>query len=113
METIDDLLGPITRKPAVDDLLGPAPKKRKVRKARKAATVRKYEPLKAPKAPRPNGIFALREAKGRNLGRTCLICKTELKHKAGRPPIICGKATCFRAYRNAYRADYDAARGAA
>jgi hypothetical protein len=108
MEDVDDLLGPVSppakvRKPRrmngkkVDDLLGK----------------RKYQPLKAPKTPEPGGIFAAREAKGRNLGKTCLICKVELKHKRGRPPVICGKPKCFRAYRNLYRHDYDRVRGAA
>jgi hypothetical protein len=79
----------------VDDLLGP----------------RKYQPLKPPKNPEPGGIFAAREEKGKNLGRTCLICKAELKHKRGRPPVICRKPKCFREYRNLYRHDYDKVRG--
>jgi hypothetical protein len=113
---VDDLLGPakkkrFTKKPVVDDLLGPAPKKLKKTKAVKAT--RKYEPLPAPKEPAPDGIFALREKKGKNLGRTCLICKDELKHSGrGRPPVICKKKSCFRAYRNAYRHDYDKVRAA-
>jgi hypothetical protein len=99
----------------IDDLLGPAvtPRTRRTHKMNKVNDLlgkRKYEPLKAPKTPAPGGIFALREEKGRNLGRTCLICKVELKHKRGRPPVICGKKACFRAYRNAYRLDYDKVR---
>jgi hypothetical protein len=116
---IDDLLGNI------DDLLGPAPtpavqpppKPRKKRNGAKAKAAvddllgrRKYRPFSKPKNPRSDGIFVLREEKGKNLGRTCLICKVELKHRRGRPPIICRKKTCFRAYRNAYRHDYDEVR---
>lgn len=107
MLDVDDLLGPAApqaappkkraRKPKVEDLLGPARK----------AGVRKYEPLKAPRAPAPGGIFAAREAKGKNLGKTCLICTVDLKPKRGRPPVICRKDACFRAYRNLYRHDYD------
>jgi hypothetical protein len=119
MEDVDDLLGPTPRqviqkyeakaaKVELDDLLGKAKKK----KAPKKVSARKYRPLEAPKVPAPGGIFAAREEKGKNLGRTCLICKVELKHKRGRPPVICRKATCFRAYRNLYRHDYDKVRAA-
>lgn len=106
----------------IDDLLGPAPspqapvKARRRRKARASKKVddllgkRKYTPLATPRAPAANGIFARREEKGKNLGRTCLIDNVELKHKKGRPPVICRKKSCFRAYRNLYRHDYDKAR---
>jgi hypothetical protein len=109
MESIDDLLGPATPLPAQ-----PPKKVRKPRSSKKLDDLigkRKYVPLKPPKAPEPGGIFALRESKGRNLGRTCLICKTELKSSGrGRPAVICRKKACFRAYRNAYRKDYDKVR---
>lgn len=111
---IDDLLGPVrtpaprrVRKPngKVDDLLGPTP-----RKAHRANGKRKYVPLEVPEIPVPGGIFARRESKGKNLGRTCLICNEEMKHKRGRPPVICRKKSCFRSYRNLYRHDYDRTR---
>lgn len=121
MPKLDDILGPKKRKhnakkvKALDDILGPAPKKRKKTKTglddilgparRKRLTYRQMAP---PKTPKPGGIWALREAKGKNLGRTCIICKEPLKSKGGRPPVQCGKKACFRAFRNAYRKDYDA-----
>src|SRR5713226_8809720 len=103
MPDVDDLLGPAPRKTRkvnskkVDDLLGPI---------RRADGKRKYEALKPPENPEAGGIFARRKAKGRNLGRTCLICNVELRHKRGRPPVVCRKAACFREYRNLYRRDY-------
>lgn len=106
------------KKLKVDDLLGPAKKTRKAKKNKTKVDDllghRKYEPLPVPKKPEPDGIFAARETKGRNLGRTCLNpdCKKELKSKKGRPPVICGKHECFRFYRNAYRKDYDKVRAA-
>lgn len=93
----------------VDDILGPAPKKVKAAKAKKAPAMT-YTPLPPPPVAAAGGIWALREKKGKNLGRTCLICNDVLKSRGGRPPVICEKKTCFRGYRNAYRKDYDAAR---
>lgn len=112
---VDDLLGPkkSNKKLKVDDLLGPKKRKPAKKKVDDLLGTKKYEPLKPPKDADPHGIFALREAKGKNLGRTCLICKVELKHKRGRPPVICKKHECFRAYKNSYRLDYDKVRGAA
>lgn len=103
---IDDLLGL-----NLDDLLGPAPKKARVR-VRKSTGKRDYKPLPPPKEFLPEGIFALKESKGKNLGRTCLnpACKKELRHSKGRPPILCGKEACYRFYRNAYRKEYDRVR---
>lgn len=98
---------------SVDDLLGPAPRKRKKNGSKKVDDLlgpRQYRPLVV-KDPRPDGIFAARKEKGKNLGRTCLICKEELEYKSGRPPVICRKKKCFRAYRNLYRHDYDKVRG--
>jgi hypothetical protein len=111
--SVNDLLGPskkTTKKPKVDidDLLGNPAKTYKA-----SGGLRSYIPLDRPKNPSPDGIFALKDAKGQNLGRTCLFCKVELKHKGGRRPIICKKAECYRQYRNAYRRDYDASRSAA
>lgn len=67
-----------------------------------------YDPLKPPENPKPGGIWERRRQKGKNLGRTCLVCNEDLKYKGGRPRIVCGKKTCFREYRNMYRKDYDA-----
>lgn len=121
MFNIDDLLGFQKKDVSVDDLLG-KPKRGRRKKAEtkvddllgKRRGPRKYEPLKEPRSPQPGGIFARREAKGGALGRTCLVCNAELKvpHR-GRPPVICRKKSCFRAYRNMYRKDYDAQRSAA
>lgn len=93
---VDDLLGP-----SPDDLLGP--KKR----------TRKYAPLTEPKTPVEGGIFELKAKAGKTLGKKCLICKKDLKHTSGRPPLLCGKKDCFRSYRNAYRAEYDKVRRSA
>jgi hypothetical protein len=110
--TVDDLLGTPakTKKPKekLDDLLGKTP-----RKKRTLAKPRTYDSLPVPKDPVPEGLFAAKEEKGKNLGRTCLCptCKAPLKTGGrGRPPILCGKKDCFRWYRNAYRRDYDKAR---
>jgi hypothetical protein len=93
------------KKAKVNDLLGPKPRSKK----------RAWVPLEPPKAPVDGGLFALREEKGKNVGRTCInpACKAPLTHAGrGRPPLQCGKAECFRFYRNAYRKDYDAVRAA-
>lgn len=95
-------------KDELDDLIGapPAPAIPKVGEPG-------YTPMVRPKAAKPEGIWAARAALGENLGKTCLACKKPLKYNGGRPPIICrGSKPCFRAYRNLYRRDYDAARAA-
>lgn len=117
-----------SKKVPVDDLLGKpkkvrAPKAKKVKAKKVKADIddllgvakKEYKPLPEPKAPLAKGIFALREQKGQNLGRTCLNpdCKAVLKHKRGRPAVICPKHECYRFYRNAYRLEYDKVRGAA
>jgi hypothetical protein len=94
----------------IDDLLGPAPKKAKPNKVADLLGKRDYRALREPKNPQEGGIFALRKAKGKDLGVTCLICNVKLRHARGRPPVICRKSLCFRAYRNAYRLDYDVVR---
>lgn len=72
-----------------------------------------YTPMVRPKTAKPEGIWAARAALGENLGKACLACKKPLKYDGGRPPIICRDSKpCFRAYRNMYRRDYDAARAA-
>lgn len=91
VQSLDDMLGP-----SLDDMLGPAKRK-------------KYQRLPKPRTPLADGIFAVREKKGQNLGRTCMFCNDKLKFKKGRPPVICEKKSCFRKYRNAYRAEYDRA----
>jgi hypothetical protein len=115
---LDDLLGPESsvnemaktpvKKSNVNDLLG-APKR-----AKKPSAASRYAPLPVPKEKVEGGLFALREEKGRNVGRTCINpdCKAPLTHSGrGRPPIQCGRKACFRFYRNSYRKDYDAVRG--
>lgn len=98
---INDLLGGA---PSLDDMLGPAPK----RKRRKAAAG-KHDKLKRPRTILPNGIFALRDAaeKVGTLGVECLIDHVKLKKSRNGQRVICDKKACFRAYRNAYRAEYD------
>lgn len=89
------------------DLLGPLKKPaRKRAKRAKAPGTKEYKPLRI-SVPQPKGITELELAHGAQLGVTCLICKDPLKSNRGRPPKICDKKTCFRAYRNAYRLDYD------
>lgn len=93
---IDDLLGGA---PSLDDMLGPAPKRKR----------RKHDKLKRPRTILPNGIFALRDAaeKAGTLGKECLIDHVSLKKSRNGQRVICDKKKCFRAYRNAYRAEYD------
>lgn len=66
-----------------------------------------YNPLVRPKNPHPDGLWAKREQKGKNWGVTCLNCNEPLKWIGGRPPVVCKKKPCFRAYRNLYRRDYE------
>lgn len=104
---LDDLLGTPQKKLSIDDLLGPRKKSRRGSKMT-------YRPLDPPRGDvAAGGIWDLRRKKGKNLGKTCLIpgCGVELHSRGGRPPVICGKKSCFRSYRNAYRLDYDAERG--
>lgn len=108
MEDINDIIGGGDE---LADLLG-TPKKSRKRKAAKKTKAGAYKPLE-PTHPVEGGIWERRAEKGKNLGRTCLICNKELKYRKGRPPVLCGTHKCFRAYRNKYRKDYDAARGAA
>lgn len=86
----------------ISDLLG-TPRRTK-------STRMTYQPLEPTKGVE-GGIWDLRKKKGKDLGKKCLICDEKLVHRGGRPPMLCGKKKCFRAYRNAYRADYDKARG--
>jgi hypothetical protein len=81
----------------------PAPKKSK-RKTKKSK--KRYHPLEKPRRPAPHGLFDLKAKAGRTLGVKCLFCKARLTYKSGRPPVICKKAKCFKALRNAYRRDY-------
>ena len=109
---VDDLLGPAkkakapkakNKKAVVDDLLGPA---KKAKKAKAPKAKRAYVPLKTPRHPAKDGLFAIKSEAGKSLGVKCLICGTGVKYKSGRPPILCRKKDCFKAYRNAYRRDY-------
>lgn len=111
----------------IDDILG-APKKAK-RSAKKTKppedisdilgsvgrqmaetgfTFNQLQPPKTEKSVRKGGIWERRMEKGKNLGRTCLVCNDPLKASGGRPRVICTKKECFRRYRNMYRLDYDA-----
>lgn len=89
--------------------------KKKAKTKKSKAKKRAYRPLEKPKALNPEGLFALKAkaTRAKTLGIKCLMDGVTLKHKAGRPPIICQKDKCFRAYRNAYRRDYDPAHAAA
>lgn len=105
---LDALLGRTPLPGSLEDLLGPLKKKpaRKRAKKAKAPGTKEYKPLRI-SVPQKGGITELELAHGAQLGVTCLICKDPLKSVRGRPPKICDKKKCFRAYRNAYRLDYD------
>lgn len=115
----------------LDDLIG---KQKKARKPKKVVKVKDeladligvprpkkvveiggvgYEPLVKPKVPHPDGLWARREQKGKNWGVTCLECNDKLHYRGGRPPVVCKKKDCYRAYRNLYRRDYDKQRATA
>jgi hypothetical protein len=77
---------------------------------KKRSSKKHYTKLKRPSHPVSTGLFSLRaKAKtDKTFGKLCLICKAKLRYKSGRPPVICpSKESCFRAYRNFYRRDYD------
>lgn len=108
-DDLDDLFKPAkkTKKPKadnLDDLFG-TPKK-------SAST---YQKMEKPKTPHPDGIWTLREnaEKEGTLEVNCLnpACAVELKQGKRRPRVICRKPACFKAYRAAYRLDYDKTRG--
>lgn len=77
----------------------------------KAAKKQVHVPMKRPRNPRPDGLFAIKDAHVKKngdslVGITCLFCPVDVpKSKHGR--IICKKKGCFRLLRNAYRRDYD------
>lgn len=112
-EDLSDLIGkPLkkakakVKKPADDlsDLIG-TPRPKKVVEIGEVG----YTPMVKPKNPHPDGLWARREQKGKNWGVTCLECNDKLIYRGGRPPVVCKKKDCFRAYRNLYRRDYEKA----
>jgi hypothetical protein len=74
---------------------------------KKSKKTKKYVHLKKPRHPVKGGLFALKDAAGKTLHKKCLICKEAIKSDGNFPAIVCAKKKCFRAYRNAYRRDYD------
>lgn len=96
-----------------DDGLGDLLSEKPKRKSRKKSKGKTYQPLKEPKGGgHPDGIFRLWKRKEKTYLKECLICDKALHNTpgAGRKRTICAKNKCFRAYRNAYRLDYDAQR---
>lgn len=98
-QDLDDILG----SDSLDDILGES------RKPRRRRAAGKHEKMKRPAKPVEGGIWQLRDKaeKAGTLGKKCLIDGVALKKSRNGQRVICGKYECFRAYRNAYRLEYD------